>query len=59
MITDIQLWQYKMDVIFLLGLWKKIFGFLAFKESLFEVNHWLLLTGSSFTAEINFMFEWV
>ena len=38
---------------------KKKIGFLAFKENLFEVNHWLLLTGSSFTAEINFMFEWV
>ena len=38
---------------------KKKIVFLAFKENLFEVNHWLLLTGSSFTAEINFMFEWV
>ena len=46
---------------FLLGLWKKeYFDFLAFKESLLEVNYWLILANSSFIVENKFcMFEWV
>ena len=46
---------------FPLGLWKKkrIFCFLAFKESLFELKHWLILASLAFTVENNFsMFEW-
>ena len=61
MITGSQLWLHKRDVIFFSAFMEKgLFCFLAFKESLFEVNHWLILVSSSFIVENNFfMFEWV
>ena len=40
MTTDCQLWLHKKDVTFFTGFMEEIiFGFLAFKESFFEVNH--------------------
>ena len=54
MTTDCQLWLHKKDV-FTGFMEEIIFGFLAFKESFFEVNHRLILASSFCTIKNSFL----